>query len=84
MNNSFNFLEMVRGAWNETTELLSKPPGKIMLLVNSVDQGNQETHQRLQYILEQLKTKRQQKTAQNFLKPSEKIVTKLRKQLLKV
>ena len=84
MNNSFNFLEMVRGAWNETTELLSTPPGKIKLLVNSVDQGNQETHQRLQYILEQLKTKRQQKTAQNFLKPSEKIVTKLRKQLLKV
>ena len=48
---------MARATWNEMTELLSKIPGKLTLLVNSVDWRNQETHQLLQCILEELKTK---------------------------
>ena len=36
---------------------LSEIAGKQMLLVNSVDRRNQETHQILQCILEELKTK---------------------------
>ena len=48
---------MTKGAWNEMTELLSEIPGQLMLLVKSVDRGNQVTHQLLQCILEELKTK---------------------------
>ena len=48
---------MARGKWNKITELLSEIPVTLILLVTLVDQGNQETHQLIQYILKELKTK---------------------------
>ena len=48
---------MATDAQNEMTELLSENPGKLMILIDSVDQGNQETHQLLRCILKELKAK---------------------------
>ena len=48
---------MARGGSNEITELLSETPGKLIILIDSVDWGNQEAHQLLECILEELKTK---------------------------
>ena len=52
-----NVLEMATGAQNEMTELLPENLGKLMILIDSVDQGNQETHQLWRCILEELKAK---------------------------
>ena len=45
------------------TELLSEITSKLMLLINSVDRGNHKTHQLLQCILEELKTKETTKSS---------------------
>ena len=47
------------------TKLPSKTPGKLMLLANSVNWGDQETHQLQESILKELETK---ETAESCLK----------------